>query len=532
MKSTILEAENTEKPAGSPQAGWMIAAATVLGVSVDLLFRGERLGISFVIWAALCVLALGWTAARQGLLPGRAFLLPAFILPLAGFTAVRMEPLSVGLSMAAVLVLFAIWVRDFRAGGWLDMGWLEAAWSVISVPVEAVFRPWRVLGAASERLAGDSGTRRTSLAVLRGLLLAVPALFIFGGLLSAADLIFSDVMEQALAWFDWDVLQEVLGHVLLILISAVFFLGVLVTALRERPQADENSWMRKGFAPFVGMIETLMLLGAVDALFLVFVVIQFRYFFGGEANISAAGYTYAEYARQGFGELVAVAFLSLGLILLLARWSKRSEQRIWFNALAALLIGEVGVMLVSAFNRLLLYEAAYGFTRLRLYTHVAIVWLGVVLAVFLVLLLAERTTRSVLLAAGAAIGFIFSLNVINVDAHIVRQNTARYLQSGELDTSYLLELSFDAVPAMVEAVDSVAGEEQDYMLAALACKRTRIEVQREETGWPSANLSRARASGALESVAEELSNYEVLQGDSGWVVQWEGEEMYCGFYWD
>ncbi len=68
-------------------------------------------------------------------------------------------------------------------------------------------------------------------------------------------------------------------------------------------------------APFLGFTESTVVLIAVDLLFALFVFIQFRYLFGGQANITPVGYTYSEYARRGFGELVAVAFLSLGLIL-------------------------------------------------------------------------------------------------------------------------------------------------------------------------------------------------------------------------
>ena len=48
----------------------------------------------------------------------------------------------------------------------------------------------------------------------------------------------------------------------------------------------------------------------VNLLFLVFVWIQFVYLFGGQANISAEGYTYAEYARRGFFDAPPAAGIS------------------------------------------------------------------------------------------------------------------------------------------------------------------------------------------------------------------------------
>jgi len=526
--------ENGTKGTGAAiqQMGWMIAAAVVLGIGVDILFHGERLGISFSLWAMLSIAAMLLIAWKQAMLPKHVLLLPAAILVLSAFTAVRLEPMSTALNIASVLVLFAVWVRDFRAGQWLDFGWVQLIWSVISVPVEALFRPWRTLAAVSESLAGENQARKMLLAVLRGLLITIPIVMVFGVLLSAADVIFSDTLENILSWFDWAWFRDAIGHVLLILFAALFSLGAMVTALTDRPVVNKDSRLQKVFPPFIGMIETFILLGAVDALFLLFVSIQFRYFFGGAENISAAGYTYADYARQGFSELVLVAFLSLGLILALSRWSKRKERKGWFNGLSVLLVGEVGVMLVSAFNRLLLYEEAYGFTRLRLYTHAAILWLGITLAAFLVLLLIERIERTVLLAGIAAVGFILTLDGINVDASIVQRNHLRYLDSGRLDTGYFLELSFDAVPAMVEVLDSVRGDERETMLANLACQRTRLDIQMEESGWPSTHFSRIQADAALTSIEDELEGYDVNLGDSGWIVRWDGGEQYCGWYWD
>jgi len=514
------------------QAVWMVAAGALLGVAIDILFYGERLGISFPIWAVLSIGAVLFTSNKADTFPPRVFLIPVAIVLHAAFVAIRLEPMSVALNIAAVLVLFAIWLRDYHKGGWLTFGWLRVLWAVVSVPVEMTFRPWRVLGQVTSRAAGDSRLRKTALAVLRGLLLAIPVLLVFSALLSAADLVFSDVMERLLAWFDIEWLQEAIRQLLLIFIAGLLSLGAIVTALRDQPSIDADAWLRRRTPRFLGKLETLIVLGAVNALFLLFVIIQFRYFFGGESNITTTGYTYAVYARRGFGELLTVAFLSLGLILGLNHWGRWEEARRWFKGFSALLVGEVAVMLVSAFRRLALYEAAYGFTRLRLYTHIAIIWLGIALTAFLVLLMLDRTHRTVLLAAVVSSGFILTLNTVNVDALIVRRNHDRYRTSGALDTNYFLELTFDAVPAMVEIVDATDGEERALVLANLACQRTRLQLQAESAGWPSTHFSRLRAAAALDDIEDELAGYDVLQGDSGWIARWGQREMYCGWYWD
>ncbi len=107
---------------------------------------------------------------------------------------------------------------------------------------------------------------------------------------------------------------------------------------------------------FLGFTETTIIMGAVNLLFFSFVSIQFRYFFGGEKNISLDGYTYSEYARKGFGELLAVAFFTLFIIMVLSGITRREEKkdRITFTALTAAMTVFIGVILVSSLQRLAL----------------------------------------------------------------------------------------------------------------------------------------------------------------------------------
>ena len=60
----------------------------------------------------------------------------------------------------------------------------------------------------------------------------------------------------------------------------------------------------------VGMIITAIFLTSINIVFLLFVIVQLKYFFGGEVNIGVEGWTYAQYARNGFAELVMVGVIS------------------------------------------------------------------------------------------------------------------------------------------------------------------------------------------------------------------------------
>jgi hypothetical protein len=162
-------------------------------------------------------------------------------------------------------------------------------------------------------------------------------------------------------------------------------------------------------------------------------------------------------------------------------------------------------MLVSAFKRLLLYEEAYGFTEMRVYPHVFMIWLALLLGWFLVTLWL-RPGRFAIGLVAACIGFVATLNVMNVDDFIVRQNVARYERLGtsafsvlqrddRIDPAYLTRLSDDAIPALVHSVDRLAGSARNEVTHFLRTELARFE--RGEQAWQASHLGRWRAWQAL-----------------------------------
>ena len=221
-----------------------------------------------------------------------------------------------------------------------------------------------------------------------------------------------------------------------ILVFAYAIAGTFLHAAQKSEDAVEE---KPSFTPFLGFTESTIVLGSVVILFAAFVAIQFQYFFGGQANITIEGYTYSEYARKGFGELVAVAFFSLLLLLGLGAITRRESdiQRRAFSGTGVGLVGLVMVMLVSAFQRLVLYETAYGFSRLRTYTHVFMIWLALLLVAVVVLEILRRERAIGFAMVLASLGFVVSLGVLNVDAFIVTQNIQREVNGtgADLDNS-------------------------------------------------------------------------------------------------
>ena len=164
--------------------------------------------------------------------------------------------------------------------------------------------------------------------------------------------------------------------------------------------------------PRLARTEWLLPLVSLVALFAAFVAVQIAVLFGGHDHVlRTAGLSYADYAHQGYGQLIAAAMLTLAVIAGASRWARlegRRDERL-LRALLVALCALCLVVLASALKRLGLYEQAYGYTRLRLLADANILWLGAVLALVVAALLAGRAAwlvrAIVIVSAAGAVAF-------------------------------------------------------------------------------------------------------------------------------
>lgn len=496
---------------------WCLGAALVLGAAGDMLLRGVPWGINVALWVSALVflaaapLFLRGVSHRGG---GRWMALVAVFL--AAFVAWRdstfLAFLNVG-GAAAALSLAAVWGRSGRLS---PRGVSEYTLACFYTGAFAFAGPLVVAlkDVEWDEVVEDGGWRKPVLAVLRGLLIAAPLLFVFGGLFVAADAVFENVVSRI---FDFDA-AEVFSHTFLILFLAWVSAGYLRVAIMKEGPHDLS--VNRPSSLSLGIVELGVALGLLNALFLSFVVVQARYLFGGAQRV-AAGLTYAEYARRGFFELVAVAALALS-VLLIAHWLLRSESRrgtTVFNALAAMMVALVFVIMASAFWRMYLYYERFGLTELRLYTTVFMLWIGIILAIFLATVLRNRRARfgSWTLATGFAV--VFLLNAVNPDSLIARANIERMESGGRLDAYYLTLLSDDAAPVIHERLPEIGKRPlyDDEVMTMPSGKERRIEAPTLEekmleqwrndgpSDWRTWNLSRAKAQNLAENYASRRS---------------------------
>jgi hypothetical protein len=472
---------------------WLCALA-VAGLGAWMLFDAEP-GLGWALWT-LAVAAASEVARRTGprerapLDAVRALALSACALA-AGGAVTADAALHVAIALAvSLLIAAAVAIADDPRPDRLTPALLARA--PLGGPARAVAEAGRRVAELVDHLGAERWRP-----AMRGSLLAVLVVGVFGSLLATADPILAairDGLAEALEELDF--------------LPRLLFFGALLTgalgaggrALRGAPAPAQAA--REPAARWTD-VERLIALGAAAGLFAVFLALQVAYLFGNPAAVAGSGVTFAEYARRGFAELTVVATLATLLVLALERGRRTGTREGLVRALELVLLVEVELLLVSAFRRVWLYEDAYGFTTARLHAQAYMIAMAVALALFARELVrgldAGRLLRR---AGGIAVAAVVALSVWNHEASIVRWNLERHARTGRLDAQYLVwQLSPSAVPAIVRAAPGAPPA-----LGEALRERYGAQARVAACRWFEWNLGHRRAVDALAAAGQSIGN--------------------------
>lgn len=511
----------------------ILLVALGMGIFGDLLLRQTPWGLNVLLFNLAFVAGFLMLAMRRRpdyLTTQTIALLCAQIFFAAMFVWRDAGELLVADAMAIIAILSVLFVPRMnvaqRVAGvvhfivgfiWSSLNAWFAAAALLTVDID-----WK---------AGNRSTwAKHVVAVLRGLLLVAPIVFVFGALFAAADARFAEMVERV-----FNIPPEfVFTHGILIALFSWLTAGYLrgiflsgeapavpatetataeagtskVDQVRDEP-ADNSAGLPDGVSILehinksdppdkkeetakaeetkdceekrwqwarventllpeplrLGAVEVGVILGALNLLFLAFVIIQLPYLFGGmELVQNTAGLKLADYARRGFGELVVVSALVLP-VLLASHWMVRGDsiptQKL-FRVLAGIQIGLLFVIMASAAQRLMLLtgELGYGLTTVRLYPMIFMIWIAVVFVWFAVTVLRGRRQYFAWGALWSAFFVLGGAHMLNPDDFIVRTNVSLMNQGREFDTHYNSNLSADSVPALLSALPQMKLEDQ------------------------------------------------------------------------
>ncbi|MBE7524972.1 DUF4173 domain-containing protein [candidate division WWE3 bacterium] len=459
-------------------------------------FYDQQYGVALALFLLFVLAGIHVLTALAG---GRGnawayFFLVPFGMSIAATVLYSSEPVRLLSLLISVfsLAFFAFWFSVPRT----DFLAVKSLWP-FSFFLES-FIPFPRLGAFGRELVRNRG-HMSKMFVGAGI--AIPFLLLFGMLFISADGVirqmFTDLFaEQSLFW-------RVVNRSAWTIISFLFFASAGY-ALTSRITEHRSPKFGHDPEPLDAVVVNTFLV-LLNFLFLGFIAVQFFMLFGGEKFLQAENVTYAQYARQGFFQLLAVSALVFGIVSVLYRFTGLWH---WLTRiLAGAFILQTGVIIASAIRRLLLYVDIYGLTLSRYWAFIAMILLALALIATFVAMLANAPHYrffNILLLSSM---FLLSATLLfNAEAHIARVNTERFLSdpTQHFDALYLgARLSSDAVPvladafARIEIASNIPSDVAEVFRGSLKVKRQELRGTTVQD-WKRATISDYQALASLE----------------------------------
>ncbi|MGW3661718.1 DUF4153 domain-containing protein [Streptomyces sp. NPDC005141] len=323
------------------------------------------------------------------------------------------------------------------------------------------------------------GARRSVGVGLRSLVVTAVLLLVFGALFAGADAAFANLLgdlvpDTSVSGGPWRLVLLVFGLV-----------GALAAAHTAAAPTQWDRVVVPAGRPR-NRVEWALPLIVLVVLFAAFNAVQLAVLFGGyDAVLEKTGQTYAQYARQGFWQLLLVTLLTLLVVVFALRWAPRddaSDKKLVRGVLGTL-CGLALVVVASAVRRMDMYVEAYGLTRLRLSVVAGELWLGLVIALIMAAGVWGARWLPRVVAASAAAG-VLAFGLLSPDGLIAERNVQRYEDTGKFDLEYARELSADAVPAL----DKLKEPMRSCALSSIA-----DDLGENDTPWYATSWGAARA---------------------------------------
>ena len=408
--------------------------------------------LGFFVMLIVLYVSSTWLALKQGLRPDAfAIAVGASGIAVSAALIVSCGDLLLFFASAWGLVSWLYYVRALRGPG-IKKGFSDL---ILLDFFKALILPFSSMGSLFPALATARTLKggRFLLKLLIGIALALVPTAVVLALLSY-DSLFTGLLKDI---FNIEGTQ-LLSHGVSILFGipvGMYLFGAHISAADGKGadfitrEGCEKTAEKVKIAPAVTVLAAAL---PVLFLYVVFFISQWSYYLSGFTGLLPDGFSYADYAREGFFQLCTVAVINLLLLSALSLFMKRSKtaQRILYKLLAIIFVVSTLVLMATAMAKLIMYIRIYGLTPKRVYAA----WFMAVLALVFILVAVKQFVSRLNTVAWAMAIFVVmfaALSLSNPGAIIARYNVDRY-EAGTLesvDIEAMEELGLAAVPELV-----------------------------------------------------------------------------------
>lgn len=439
------------------EAGKYLVGAILLGLLFYFCFYDFYINIAGLVYPLFLVglYAITWkTMKSQGILFNKhcaGYVACSFLLAIS--TVLTTNFLIIFLNTVGIIILYLITLcRCYLADK--VMG-IQGFIMTIGRCVSGTFVCSRYFFKHSKgKIRFKRGNFEKSKSITLGIVLATVFLGVVLPLLSQADAVFGNILRFPFQAINITNGYQIIRGACFIFIPAILFYGLICSCYIRYMETEEKQY--RLWKPDAILIMT----GIIAVTYILFCSIQIVYLFGGLFELPE-GITYAEYARQGFLQLLWVAVINIGLVLLLK--IKCMPSKILNHILLVLSVCTV-VMIISSAYRMILYVKVYDLTRLRFLVLWFLIFLVFVVGQMMYYVYHSKFRIGKWLFITALVAYMI-LSFGRMDYVIAKYN----INANEYMTAdnfrYLTYLSLDATPAIAELSEDrllVDQEDNEY----------------------------------------------------------------------
>ncbi|MBZ9688773.1 DUF4173 domain-containing protein [Clostridium estertheticum] len=465
-KKRKKEVKNIDSQISMNEKMLTIVIALILSIIYEIFFTGKQAGISIPIFYVMFMGFFLWSVRGKVWFKksiGFGLIIPTLLIALN--YSIHSNYVLNFFNGIMILVLTAVSTVLIRYENikWDNIYIIKRVFSRTSKSIaENAYKPFIFIKGNITR-KNKKELSSTNKNILRGVIISIPLLIVILVLLTSADMVFKSYVSNFSIGFENISLGKIINHLMVIIIAFIIIFSY-IWSFKYTCDEGENTRKDIQWEP----VTILTIIFMINIVYLLFSIVQFSYLYGGGNNFIPQEFTYSEYARKGFFELVAVTIINFTILLTSMKFIKKDNKTInnVSNIFLTILVAFTFNMLFSAHYKMSLYEQTYGFTYLRIFVHIFMLMLFML---FIVALIGIWKRNMPLNKAIIVIGLsmFILVNYINVDKIIASKNIDIYYETQKIDVQYLRSLSYDVIPEILKLKDDsnpeVAKEVNNYL---------------------------------------------------------------------
>lgn len=316
---------------------------------------------------------------------------------------------------------------------------LETIFNSIFMPFDYIDRLFKDV---KEKVIGSLKINDNTKRVIKSLIIVLPIILVILLLLSSADMVFGSMFDGLFDLVEKISFNNIIGRIVFIVILFTY-IGATLYYLKNR---FSTSLYKEKDSKVIDNYTINILLTSLNFIYIIFDFIQIKSLLLHQVGNTI---TYAEYAREGFFQLMFISLINLIIILL----SKKSKNTNYIKISSICMILLTLIIIMSSIYRMYLYESMYGYTVLRLLVYVTLFTEIILIIPTISYILKSKV--NILKYYMIIITSIYTLiNLVSIDYVIAQNNIRRYYKTDKIDLYYLSNYRTDNIVLLKELYEN------------------------------------------------------------------------------